>query len=85
MKALSGARQKLSEGAIGLIYTEVMFVPHYDGGCMFYELSDFLSEYGYTIFNLYNLKWAKNGQLRWGNAIFLSPKIRAKIRSSNSV
>ena len=85
IKAISGAREKLSKHAIDLIYTEVMFVPHYEGGCIFHELSSFLVQYGYTLFNLYNLKQAKNGQLRWGNAIFLSPRLRAKIKSSDTV
>jgi hypothetical protein len=56
-----------------------MFVSHYEGGCMFHELTTFLEQYSYTLFNLYNLKRAKNGQLRWGNAIFLSPQVRARI------
>ena len=84
-KVLSGAGDKLSKHNICLIYTEVMFVPHYDGGCMFHELTGFLEQYGYTLFNLYNLKMAKNGQLRWGNAIFLSPQTRARVEQAKSV
>lgn len=84
-KVLSGARDKISKHNIYLIYTEVMFVPHYEGGCMFHELTDLLEQYGYTLFNFYNLKRAKNGQLRWGNAIFLSPQARAKIERVKSV
>ena len=45
---------------------------------MFHELSAFLSKYDYTLLNFYNLKRSKSGQLRWGNAIFLSPQIRRK-------
>jgi len=77
-KVLSGACNKLSKHNIYLIYTEIIFVPHYEGGCMFHELTAFLEQYGYTLFNFYNLKSAKNGQLRWGNAIYLSPQARAK-------
>ena len=78
-KVLSGACNKLSKHNIYLIYTEVMFVSHYEGGCMFHELTSFLEQYGYTLFNFYNLKRAKNGQIRWGNAIFLSPQARTKV------
>ena len=78
-KVLNGAFEKLSKHNIYLIYTEVMFVPHYEGGCIFHELTAFLEQYDYTLFNFYNLKRAKNGQLRWGNAIFLSPQARAKV------
>ena len=81
MKTLKGAQTKLSEQAIDLIYTEVMFVPHYEGGCLFHELSSYLDEYDYTFFNFYGLRRAKNGQLKWGNAIFLSPGLRAKLKT----
>lgn len=82
IKALHGECGKLAKYAISLIYTEIIFISHYDGGCMFHELSSFLEQHKYTLFNLYNLKRAKNGQLRWGNAIFLSPQLRAKIKTS---
>jgi FkbM family methyltransferase len=81
--ALKGASEKLSENLIKLIYTEIMFVPHYEGGVLFHELSSFLSGYGYTLFNLYDLKRAANGQLRWGNSIFINPHIRAKMIDSS--
>ena len=83
IQVLSGAQKKLSERAITLIYTEVMFIPHYESGCLFYELSSFLGQFGYTLLNLYNLKTAKNGQLRWGNGIFINPELRAKVNSFN--
>lgn len=84
-KILGGACNKLSKHNIYLVYTEVMFIQHYEGGCMFHELSGFLEQYGYTLFNLYNLKRAKNGQLRWANAIYLSPQARAKAEQAKSV
>jgi len=84
-KALKGASDKLLKHAISLIYTEVMFTTHYEGGCMFHELAGFLEQYSYTLLNFYNLKKAKNGQLRWGNAIFLSPQARAKADEMHSV
>jgi FkbM family methyltransferase len=82
LKVLSGASERLRDKRIKLIYTEIMFVPHYEGGCLFCNVSDFLSRYNYTLFNLYNLKRAHNRQLRWGNAIFLSPKMRARVESA---
>jgi len=84
IKALKGAHNKLSKQAISIIYTEVMFIPHYQDGCLVHELTAFLSQYNYTLFNLYHLKRAKNGQLRWGNAIFVSPQTRAKFEISVS-
>ncbi len=85
IKALKGASDKLAKQDISIIYTEVMFMPHYAGACMFHELTSFLSQYGYTLFNFYDVKRAKNGQLRWGNAIFVSPKARAKFEMSVSL
>lgn len=81
LKALRGASERLTDKRIKLIYTEVMFTPHYEGGCLFCDVSGFLSRYDYTLFNLYNLKRARNGQLRWGNAIFLSPQMKNKAES----
>ena len=85
VKVLEGASRMLSKQAIKLIYSEVMFIPHYDSGCMFHELAAFLNRHGYTLFNLYHLRSARNGQLKWGNAIFLSPEIRAGIVNPNTV
>jgi FkbM family methyltransferase len=84
IKALKGASDKLSKHAISVIYTEVMFVKHYEGGCLFHELAALLDQYGYSLFDVYNLKRAKTGQLRWGNAIFLSPQVRAKFEAGIS-
>jgi len=82
IKVFTGAVGKLSSHNIGLIYAEVTFVPHYEGGCLFHELSTFLSKYSYTLLNLYNLKISKSGQLRWGNAIFLSPQLRREFEQN---
>src|SRR5204862_8328307 len=53
--ALQGARRTLAEQRVALIYAEVFFVPHYERGASFCDLCRFLAEYGYTLFNLYNL------------------------------
>lgn len=85
VKVLKGASEMLTGHAIRLIYAEAMFIPHYEGGCMFHELTAFLNLHGYTLFNLYHLKSARNGQLRWGNAIFVSPGIRSGIKNPSAV
>jgi FkbM family methyltransferase len=81
-KVLKGASGLLSNQAIKLIYTEVMFIAHYRQGCLFHDVAAFLSNYNYSLFNLYNLKRASNGQLRWGNAIFINPQMRSMIETS---
>jgi len=82
LMALQGASEMLHQGRIDLIYTEVLFVPHYEGAPMFYELCEYLSKWGYTLFGIYNLFLAKNGQLRFADAIFVSPHIRADVIDS---
>jgi len=82
LKILNGAQVKLRGKQIRLIFAEVTFVTHYQGGCFSHEVTDFLSRYDYTLFNLYNLKRARNGQLRWANAIFLNPQMQAQIESA---
>jgi FkbM family methyltransferase len=81
--ALKGAVEKLSAGAISLIYTEIEFVPLYKGQALFYEICDFLSGYGYTLFDMYEPQYAKNGQVIWGDAIFLSPLLTRSVRKKN--
>lgn len=76
---MKGALEKLNQKLIDLIYTEVMFVPHYENGVLFHDLCNFLSNLGYSLFDVYDLKRAENGQLRWGNAIFVSPHVRSNM------
>ncbi len=82
LQALDGAVGKLSQGLISLIYTEVKFVPHYEGGPMYHHLAARLETFGYTLYGLYNAVHAPNGQLRFGDAIFASPWLRRKISAS---
>jgi FkbM family methyltransferase len=79
LEALRGAEQLLCSGDVSLIYTEVMFVPHYEGSVLFNTLSSHLNERGYTLFNLYDLHWASMGQLRFGDALFVSDRIRRNV------
>lgn len=76
---LRGAEGLLSREAIDLIFTEVMFVPHYEGGPLFHQLWRQLEEYRYSFFNLFEMHVASNSQLRYANALFLSSGIRARV------
>lgn len=77
--ALKGASGLLSNGSIDLIYTEVMFIPHYEDGVLFYELWEFLAQYGYSLYDLFIGTHATNGQIRQGDAIFLSQDFRVDV------
>lgn len=82
LMALKGASKLLQGGAIPLVYTEIMFVPHYEGAPLFHEVWAYLAQFGYTLFDIYDLAHASNGQLRYGDALFVSPATRAMIDSS---
>jgi FkbM family methyltransferase len=79
LMALGGAKEKLRKGSILLIYTEMFFVPVYEGQAYYNNICDFLSEYGFSLFDIYNRIYAKNGQLKWCDAIFIGPKINPNI------
>ena len=79
LMALKGAIQTLKKGNASLVYLEIMFVPHYENMPLFYELWNFLETHQYTLFDIYNLKRAKNGQLRQGDALFVSRQVRLNI------
>ena len=77
--ALKGASEQLKKKAISIIYTESYFISMYKGGTLFHEIVDFLSKYNYTLFNIYDPMYSANGQLRFCNAIFISPEIRKNV------
>jgi len=79
LMALKGATEKLNQEAISLIYTEAEFVPLYKDQARFYEICDLLSGYRYTLFDIYDVHYTRNGQLVWCNAIFLSARMRARM------
>ena len=72
LEALRGAERIIQSGNVALIYTETTFVPHYESGVLFAALNSHLNERGFSLFNLYNLHSARFGQLRFGDAIFVS-------------
>lgn len=79
LNALHGAKKLLESGNTSLIYTEIMFIPHYEGGSLFYEIWSFLSSYGYSLFDIYDLHRATNGQIRYGDALFINESIRDNV------
>ena len=79
LMAFDGAKETLEANRVSLIYTETLFVPHYQNNPLFYELWTRLAEYGYTLFNLYDLYHARNGQLRFADALFVSPQMRRDV------
>ena len=71
LRALVGASQMLLSKRIRAIYLETSFVPIYVGQCEFHELQKMLLMHGFQLFDFYNFSYGPNGQLRWGDALFL--------------
>jgi len=71
LKVLTGAAQALQNGIIDVIFAEMLFVPLYEGQAYFHDVCSFLSKYDYRLFDLFNHRYAENGQLKWADAIFL--------------
>lgn len=70
LHALRGAAQYLLS-SVRLIYTEVEFVKIYSENCLYFELEQYLREYGFELFQLYNLTSGEDGRLVTGDAIFI--------------
>jgi FkbM family methyltransferase len=79
LAALRGAQSLLQERRIDAIFTETFFVSHYEGGCLLHELWGHLAAYGYGLYTLFPSREGRNGQLRLGDAIFISPELRAAV------
>ncbi|MEI2418821.1 FkbM family methyltransferase, partial [Arthrospira platensis SPKY2] len=77
--ALQGAIEQLSASSIDLIYTEVFFITHYENSPLFYDICSFLAKYQYTLYSMYNIVYARDGQMRYADAIFLSSRIRENV------
>ena len=79
LMAFQGAVNTLKGKNVPLIYTEAMFTPHYEGNPLFDELWSFLAHLGYSLFDLYQLQRARNGQLRFGDALLVSREMRETV------
>jgi FkbM family methyltransferase len=74
---LRGAQRALATSAIDVIYTEFFIVPHYADAPLLGDLMNFLGRFRYSLFDLFKGPNAGNGQLRFGDAIFVSAPFRA--------
>jgi FkbM family methyltransferase len=77
LRVLKGGENLLREALIEAIHVEVMFIEHFKGGARFLDMCQYLDQFGYRLFSLYDLKRNAQGQLRYGNALFLSPHRQA--------
>ncbi|MEP7060756.1 MAG: FkbM family methyltransferase [Betaproteobacteria bacterium] len=78
LSILRGARRALETASIEVIYAEFFVVPHYAGAPLLGDLIALLGQFDYSLFDLFKGPYADNGQLRFGDAIFISPLFRAR-------
>ena len=75
---LSGATRLLTESRIDLVFTEFNIVSVYREQTTSWTLLERLAMFGYQLFDFYHHRWAPTGQLKWGDALFLSSEIRRR-------
>ncbi len=78
-EVLAGAATLLREARIDILFTELCVVPTYTGQTPLWTVLEMLAGYGYHLFDLYNVRRAPTGQLKWGDGLFLSPTLRATL------
>lgn len=68
---LAGAAPLMTSGKIKSILCELLFVPLYQGQAMHFEVTSILYSYGYQVYDYYSFRHSPDGQVKWGDAIFL--------------
>ncbi|PKP29576.1 MAG: hypothetical protein CVU00_14930 [Bacteroidetes bacterium HGW-Bacteroidetes-17] len=68
---LEGARSMLKNNLISMIYMEVILVETYKNQKLLSEITDFLDQFNYRIFNIYNPRISENRELNQVDIIFL--------------
>lgn len=71
LDALKGAAYLLKEKRIKLIYTEAYFRPQYSDQPLYFEIAQYLYQFGYVLQDMYNPIYGKNA-LAWCDMIFIN-------------
>ena len=82
LMAISGAKDLLNEQRVGLIYTEIQFVPLYAGAAQFDAVWTTLRELGYALYDVYDLHRSAGGQLLYADALFVSQSCKDRVVST---
>jgi hypothetical protein len=65
----------LRSGRVRVVYTEIMTLPSYAGQQELPEFLRMMQDYGFELFNFFNLNTTDRGQLRQVDAIFRATKL----------
>lgn len=69
LEVLRGASGLLNRRKIRLVYTETYFKPQYHNQPLFWEIGSYLSGFGFSLVDFYDLYYNEE-QVLWGDAIF---------------
>lgn len=69
---LKGAEETIQENKINLIFTEMITIPTYQNQKEIGKMFSMYTDYGFDLFDLYNLSHSNNGQLQFFDAIFIN-------------
>jgi len=72
LRVLHGARDLLRSKPPQLIQIEMTVATAYQGQANFPDIWNFLAEFGYHLYDFDRLVHTKNGNLYWGDALFIS-------------
>jgi hypothetical protein len=75
-EVLCGGNKRSKAGVISVIIIEFMFVKIYNKQTLYFAFSSILHNCGYTIFDIPFLKRHKDGQIRCGDAVFISADLQ---------
>jgi FkbM family methyltransferase len=75
LQALKGSLNLLRENKISIIYSEIWFVQLYEKTPMFFQIYEYLFQFGFELYDLYNKRYTSNGQIKWADAIFVNSKL----------
>lgn len=68
LPALRGAENLLSD--VDVVLSEVEFTELYEDQALFRDVTDFLADHGFELFNLYEIFTEEDGQVAWADAIY---------------
>ena len=75
LEVLKGSLNLLRSHAIGVVLTEVFFVPYRVNQAFFWDIAAFMHHQGYHFVNLYDTRNTSQDRLYTGNGLWVSPKV----------
>ncbi len=75
LEVLKGSLDLLKSHSIGIVMTEVFFVPYRVNQAFFWDIAAFMHPLGYHFVNLYDTRNTSQGRLYTGNGVWASSRV----------